>query len=360
MPSAIIHEMKTADLKPHPANATIYGDETLPADFLESIKTLGVIEPLLVRTDGTIISGHRRWLAAKKAGLATVPTRTGDFADELEEIEMLISSNKQREKSKTQIFREGEELQRIEKERADRRMRLGKKPNPTQSFGEGGETDEHVAKALGMSSEQWRKIKTIFAKAQQGDESAQELVKALDAGTVSVHKAYKALYRSYQEKQREVDDLKANPKKEIVFEAPSEVVRELESLKSEKIRLQGEKSQLEERISKARAEKKDVDDLLRKKASLQEALKELVKQKDEQETYVQYATELATALQDIRRLLESKKGTIERLAKTGIPGAWDAKHVMDVRDLCYEFGELLTTSISTVSVWGSVKKEDEE
>ena len=72
-------------------------------------------------------------------------------------------------------------------------MRLGKKPNPTQSFGEGGETDEHVAKALGMSSEQWRKIKTIFAKAQQGDESAQELVKALDAGDISVHKAYQTV-----------------------------------------------------------------------------------------------------------------------------------------------------------------------
>jgi len=84
-------------------------------------------------------------------------------------------------------------LQRIEAERAARRMRLGKKPNPTQSFGEGGETDEHVAKALGMSSEQWRKIKTIFAKAQQGDESAQELVKALDAGDISVHKAYQTV-----------------------------------------------------------------------------------------------------------------------------------------------------------------------
>ena len=117
-------------------------------------------------------------------------TRTGDFADELEEIETLISSNKQREKSKTQIFREGEELQRIEKERADRRMKLGKKTDPTQNLGEGGETDEHVAKALGMSTEQWRKLKSIFAKAQHGDENAQEMVKALDAGTISVHKAY--------------------------------------------------------------------------------------------------------------------------------------------------------------------------
>ncbi|NCC86034.1 MAG: hypothetical protein EOM03_18335, partial [Clostridia bacterium] len=165
MPSAIIHEMKTADLKPHPANATIYGEETLPADFLESIKALGVIEPLLVRTDGTIISGHRRWLAAKKAGLATVPTRTGDFADELEEIEMLISSNKQREKSPSQIAREGSELQRIEAERAKKRMEAGKRLDPKLNLAKGA-TDEHVAAELGMSTAQWKKLKTIFERAK--------------------------------------------------------------------------------------------------------------------------------------------------------------------------------------------------
>lgn len=359
MLSPTIKDIAVANLTPHPKNREIYGI-TVADDFVERVKRLGILEPLIVKADGTIISGHRRWLAARKCGLDTVPARLAEFEDELDEIEMLIICNDQREKTFSEMAAEMAELKRIESERARRRMGEecphGKENLPYPE----GQARDIIAAKYNISGKQVDKMLAIFTKSNNGDENAQELVKALDAGTVSVHKAYKALYRSYQEKQREVDDLKANPEKEIVFEAPSELVRELESLKSEKIRLQDEKAQLEERISKARAEKKDVDDLLRKKASLQEALKDLVKQKDEQETYVQYATELATALQDIRRLLESKKGTIERLAKTGIPGAWDAKHVMDVRDLCYEFGELLTTSISTVSVWGSVKKEDEE
>lgn len=378
MMSTIIQEVSTTDLKPHPENVSIYGDEVMLLDFLESIKTLGVIEPLLIRRDGTIISGHRRWVAAKKAGLDTVPARTIDLNDELEEMELLISSNKQRAKTLSQIAREGKELQRIEAERAKRRMETGKKIDPETNLSKGA-TDEHVAAELGMSMTQWKKLKTVFDRAKSGDEEAQELLKALDAGDISVHKAYQKVTKTANEKQREVDakqkeidELKANPvevkvtEETKVYEAPPEVAQEMEDLKSdletlkgEKVALEEGKKRLEDEIKKARATKQDYESLEVKRAEAQTALNALIKKKDEKETVLQYITEMSLAVTAIRRLLEEKKGSLERLAKTGIPSVWDAKEISITRDLCYDIAELLTKSIDTVCLFGGLKEVEE-
>ena len=55
---------RTTDLKPHPMNRKLYGEEVLPPEFVASIRENGILVPLAVKEDGTIISGHRRWQAA--------------------------------------------------------------------------------------------------------------------------------------------------------------------------------------------------------------------------------------------------------------------------------------------------------
>ena len=57
----------TQDLRPHPLNDEIYGDRA-DSDLVESIKTKGVLNPLLITATNFIISGHRRWAAASAAG----------------------------------------------------------------------------------------------------------------------------------------------------------------------------------------------------------------------------------------------------------------------------------------------------
>ncbi len=99
----------------------------------------------------------------------------------------LIESNRQRVKTVSQIAAEGMELQKVEAERAKRRMESTLKQNAdtaTPNLGERGESTEHVASALGISPEQWRKLRTVFQKAQSGDAEAKELMKALDAGDI--------------------------------------------------------------------------------------------------------------------------------------------------------------------------------
>ena len=82
-------------------------------------------------------------------------------------------------------------MQRIEREKAKRRQgaRTDLGVNLPQSY----RTDEHVAEELGMSVKQWKKLKTIFERAKSGDAEAVELMKALDAGDISVHKAYQTV-----------------------------------------------------------------------------------------------------------------------------------------------------------------------
>ncbi len=62
-----------------------FGEEEL-RELSDSIKELGMIQPITVRRSGadhyTIISGERRWRAARMAGLTTIPTYVRDVDDE--------------------------------------------------------------------------------------------------------------------------------------------------------------------------------------------------------------------------------------------------------------------------------------
>ena len=58
-------------------NDLIYGSFALEnqddAGLLLSIKAKGILEPLVLSTDGFLLSGHRRFAAAKLLRLETVP-----------------------------------------------------------------------------------------------------------------------------------------------------------------------------------------------------------------------------------------------------------------------------------------------
>ena len=77
----------------------IFTQEML-ADLTSSIKTKGVLQPLLVRQIGNnvyeIIAGERRWRASKEAGLKELPVIIKDFNDE-ETLEVSLIENLQRQ-----------------------------------------------------------------------------------------------------------------------------------------------------------------------------------------------------------------------------------------------------------------------
>lgn len=68
-------------------------------DLVASIKSLGVLEPILVRPQGDqfeLVAGERRWRASQAAGLTHVPAIVRDISDE-KALEIAIVENLQRE-----------------------------------------------------------------------------------------------------------------------------------------------------------------------------------------------------------------------------------------------------------------------
>ena len=93
-------EIEIDRIAPNPKQPrTHFGEQALD-ELAESIRTLGVIQPITVRkeADGryTIISGERRWRASKLAGLTSMPAYIRE-ADEESMLAMAIVENIQRQ-----------------------------------------------------------------------------------------------------------------------------------------------------------------------------------------------------------------------------------------------------------------------
>jgi len=88
-----------SDLTPNPFQPRQTMDDGSLESLAQSIRTHGVLQPLLVRqsTGGyEIVAGERRWRAASMAGIAEVPVRIVDFDDRTMR-EVALVENLQRE-----------------------------------------------------------------------------------------------------------------------------------------------------------------------------------------------------------------------------------------------------------------------
>ena len=67
-----------ADISPNPHQPRVHFDEESLIELASSIAQIGVLQPILVRPIERgdrfeLIAGERRWRAAGRAGLATIP-----------------------------------------------------------------------------------------------------------------------------------------------------------------------------------------------------------------------------------------------------------------------------------------------
>ena len=95
------NQLSVSDLKPNKYQPRKNFDEVNLQDLTNSIEERGVIQPIIVRQSKDasdkfeIIAGERRWLAAQRAGLHTVPVVITE-ADDLKSLEFAIVENVQR------------------------------------------------------------------------------------------------------------------------------------------------------------------------------------------------------------------------------------------------------------------------
>ena len=91
--------LKLIDIEPNPSQARKIFDEESIDELAESIKTYGVIQPIIVTKKEKyyeIIAGERRWRASKRAGLEEIPVIIRED-DEQRNREISLIENIQRE-----------------------------------------------------------------------------------------------------------------------------------------------------------------------------------------------------------------------------------------------------------------------
>lgn len=158
-----IEEVKASPLNPRKD----FADQDLQ-ELANSIKTKGLVQPLIVRLSGTleggfeIVAGERRWRAAQQAGLTNIPVIVRDLTDR-QLLEIAIIENVQRadlnaveealgyqELVDRYNYTQDELSNVIGKSRSHvaNTLRLLKLPEQIQAFVRGGELSAGHARAL--------------------------------------------------------------------------------------------------------------------------------------------------------------------------------------------------------------------
>lgn len=92
-------EVEIGMISPNPKQPRTHFDEDSLGELADSIRALGVIQPITVKSEGeryVIISGERRWRASQLAGLTTIPVYMRE-ADDQTLHEMALVENIQRQ-----------------------------------------------------------------------------------------------------------------------------------------------------------------------------------------------------------------------------------------------------------------------
>ena len=94
-----VREIEISRIRRNPNQPRIQFDEAALEELTESIRERGVLQPILLRSDGSdymIIAGERRWRAAQRAHLHAIPAIVRDI-DESTIAELALIENIQRE-----------------------------------------------------------------------------------------------------------------------------------------------------------------------------------------------------------------------------------------------------------------------
>ena len=101
--SSALREVPIGSIKPNPRQPRVNFDEDTMSSLAASIKELGILQPVLVRQIGgaaaddfELIAGERRWRAARRAGLQSIPVLVLT-SDETRSLEQALVENLHRQ-----------------------------------------------------------------------------------------------------------------------------------------------------------------------------------------------------------------------------------------------------------------------
>jgi ParB-like chromosome segregation protein Spo0J len=151
-------------------------------ELVESIRRSGLIHPITVTEDGSLIAGQRRLEAFRKLGRPAIPARVAyDLEGAIERLMVERDENTARKPmTPEELVSLGKVLEALERPRATQRMMSGTGGEPPVQLNKGSGTRDAVAGALGMSPTSYYRARTVVEAAAntQADRESQELARA--------------------------------------------------------------------------------------------------------------------------------------------------------------------------------------
>lgn len=289
-------------LKVHPRNTEFFDDISGEEyeRFKKSIEDDGLLSPLIVAPDMTVISGHQRLKACKELGFKSVPVIIkDDLEDEDEKLKKLIAANFGRSKNdpikQSKLIDEYVKLQGI----CRGNNQHSKCDNRTSSL-------EQVAKDFGISVRQLHDIRKLASLPQ-------EIQDLISEGTINATTGFKVIARLSEEEQlallsklptaqkftqaqvqQYIDQIKGKDKQ----------IADLQAEAAEAVRAIKAGSDSEEYI-RAKKAKEDLEGECRKEYEARKALETKVGDKDKQIAMLREQFNNATKkLNELQRLKE--------------------------------------------------------
>lgn len=135
-----------------------------------SIESQGLLQPILIQSDGSLIAGARRLAACKSLGWTEIPVHVRDDLDgAVALLKAERDENIEREDfTVSEKVELGRRLEELERPLAEAREKSGR---PSEKFTEGGpkgSTRDKVGAAVGMSGVTYQRAKAVVTAAETG------------------------------------------------------------------------------------------------------------------------------------------------------------------------------------------------
>jgi len=193
------------ELEPHPLNKRIYTNEDI-GELKGKIAEHGFHSEhnLIVTPENQILSGHRRWRAAKELEIEQLPVVRVEPDGENDELRRLLLANQYRDKTPAEKIREGKAWEQVEREAAKERKEQATGHQEKFPEAETGQARDKVGEKIGVSGRTYERGKEVKEKADEGDEVAQEQWEKLERGEQSISGAHREV-KSSEVKQKRGD-----------------------------------------------------------------------------------------------------------------------------------------------------------
>lgn len=267
----IMQQININELKPHPRNNEFFDDIKGEKweEFLESIRQRGVIEPVVITPDKTIVSGHQRVRACKELGITSVMCDVHTYDNEDQILQDLLETNVRQRgniggsaKKMGRIAKELERLYGVRNGSANEtgNNRIGEPNNSADKS-----TQKYIADIMGVSVDTLQNYKLL-------SDMIPELEDLVETGIVKPTTALAIIKQLSEEEQIQMissmDTTKKITKREVqkYIDENKKLQIENEKLKhttndSELKRLQNENICLTRQNNILEAQKKASDDL---------------------------------------------------------------------------------------------------